>query len=140
MVSFKFCCHRLEEVLGLGVTGGAYILTHFALKYRERALGLILVSPLCQAPSWTEWIYNKAMINFLYFCGMSGFVKDALLHRYFSQEVLCALGTGPEVMTTYCRVRKPNSSYQRLAALPVGKYALCVFSHLMSFESFLFHQ
>jgi len=93
----------LEEVLGLGVTGGAYILTHFALKYRERALGLILVSPLCQAPSWTEWIYNKAMINFLYFCGMSGFVKDALLHRYFSQEVLCALGTGPEVMTTYCR-------------------------------------
>jgi protein NDRG1 len=79
----------LEEVLGLGVTGGAYILTNFALKYRERALGLILVSPLCQAPSWTEWIYNKAMINFLYFCGMSGFIKDALLHRYFSQ-----VGTG----------------------------------------------
>jgi len=31
MVSFKFCCHRLEEVLGLGVTGGAYILTNFAV-------------------------------------------------------------------------------------------------------------
>jgi protein NDRG1 len=57
--------------------------------FGERALGLILVSPLCRAPSWTEWIYNKAMINFLYFCGMSGFVKDALLHRYFSQ-----VGTG----------------------------------------------
>jgi hypothetical protein len=119
---------------------------------------------------------------------MSGFIKDALLHRYFSQVgtglitiwdtliaptpmksslpwtnrkwrliaiwsmnlicftsqlwqgVLCAVGTGPELMTTYCRVSKPNSSYQRLAVLPVGRYALCVFSHLMSFESFLFHQ
>ncbi|KAH8946570.1 hypothetical protein BDL97_12G102400 [Sphagnum fallax] len=93
----------LDEVIGLGVTGGAYILTHFALKYRERALGLILVSPLCQTPSWTEWIYNKAMINLLYFCGMSGFVKDTLLQRYFSQEVLNAAGSGLDVIMTYRR-------------------------------------
>jgi hypothetical protein len=37
------------------------------LKYRERALGLILVSPLCRAPSWTEWIYDKVWF------GMVGF-------------------------------------------------------------------
>lgn len=54
------------------------------LKYWDRALGLILVSPLCQTPSWTEWLYNKAMINLLYFCGMTGFVKETLLQRYFS--------------------------------------------------------
>jgi len=29
------------------------------MKYRNRVVGLILVSPLCKAPSWTEWFYNK---------------------------------------------------------------------------------
>lgn len=33
------------------------------MKYRQRVLGLILVSPLCKAPSWTEWLYNK--VHFL---------------------------------------------------------------------------
>nr|XP_048335125.1 protein NDL1 isoform X2 [Ziziphus jujuba var. spinosa] len=49
----------LGAVMCMGVTAGAYILTLFAMKYRERVLGLILVSPLCKAPSWTEWFYNK---------------------------------------------------------------------------------
>ncbi|EEF49687.1 pollen specific protein sf21, putative [Ricinus communis] len=52
---------RLKEVLCLGVTAGAYILTLFAMKYKERVLGLILVSPICKAPSWTEWLYNKVL-------------------------------------------------------------------------------
>uniref|UniRef100_A0A5B7A5B5 Putative pollen-specific protein SF21 n=1 Tax=Davidia involucrata TaxID=16924 RepID=A0A5B7A5B5_DAVIN len=52
----------LKEVFCLGVTAGAYILTLFAMKYRERVLGLILVSPICKAPSWTEWLYNKVLI------------------------------------------------------------------------------
>ncbi|KAB2634906.1 pollen-specific protein SF21-like [Pyrus ussuriensis x Pyrus communis] len=51
----------LKEVLCLGVTAGAYILTLFAMKYQERVLGLILVSPICKVPSWTEWIYNKEL-------------------------------------------------------------------------------
>lgn len=81
---------RLDAVMCMGVTAGAYILTLFAvrlylimqhayllktvthvlfcfdssstcfqMKYRERVIGLILVSPLCKAPSWTEWLYNK---------------------------------------------------------------------------------
>ena len=49
----------LGAVMCMGVTAGAYILTLFAMKYRERVLGLILVSPLCKAPSWSEWFYNK---------------------------------------------------------------------------------
>ncbi|PPD91138.1 hypothetical protein GOBAR_DD11914 [Gossypium barbadense] len=49
----------LTRVLCLGVTAGAYILTLFAMKYNERVLGLILVSPVCKAPTWTEWLYNK---------------------------------------------------------------------------------
>jgi len=32
-------------------------------KYRERVVGLILVSPLCKAPSWTEWFYNKVSLK-----------------------------------------------------------------------------
>ncbi|XVE70568.1 hypothetical protein DITRI_Ditri10aG0082200 [Diplodiscus trichospermus] len=99
----------------MGVTAGAYILTLFAvgflknplseyylyvfdvcmfdkafslqMKYRERVLGLILISPLCRAPSWTEWFYNKVMSNMLYFYGMRGLVKEFLLQRYFSKEV-----------------------------------------------------
>lgn len=31
------------------------------MKYRERVLGLILVSPLCKTASWTEWVYNKVL-------------------------------------------------------------------------------
>jgi hypothetical protein len=28
-------------------------------KYTDRALGLILVSPLAQSTSWTEWLTNQ---------------------------------------------------------------------------------
>ncbi|OVA08469.1 Ndr [Macleaya cordata] len=77
----------LDAVMCLGVTAGAYILTLFAMKYRERVLGLILVSPLCKAASWTEWLYNKVMLNLLYFYGMCGMLKECLLQRYFSKEV-----------------------------------------------------
>ncbi|XP_043698209.1 protein NDL2-like isoform X2 [Telopea speciosissima] len=75
----------LKEVLCLGVTAGAYILTLFAMKYKDRVLGLILVSPLCRKPSWTEWLYNKLMLNLLYFYGMCGLLKECLLQRYFSK-------------------------------------------------------
>ncbi|XP_010262203.1 PREDICTED: pollen-specific protein SF21-like [Nelumbo nucifera] len=77
----------LGAVMCMGVTAGAYILTLFAMKYRERVLGLLLVSPLCKAPSWTEWLYNKVMSNLLYFYGMCGVLKEILLQRYFSKEV-----------------------------------------------------
>uniref|UniRef100_A0A0D9WRA2 Uncharacterized protein n=1 Tax=Leersia perrieri TaxID=77586 RepID=A0A0D9WRA2_9ORYZ len=75
----------LGPVMCLGVTAGAYILTLFATKYRERVLGLILVSPLCRTPSWTEWFHNKLMSNLLYYYGMCNMVKDSLLQRYFSK-------------------------------------------------------
>ncbi|KAI6681944.1 hypothetical protein NL676_035825 [Syzygium grande] len=78
---------RLGAVMCMGVAAGAYILTLFAMKYRERVLGLILVSPLCRIPSWSEWFYNKVMSNLLYYYGMCGLVKEYLLQRYFSKEV-----------------------------------------------------
>ncbi|KAL5161755.1 Protein NDL1 [Glycine soja] len=78
---------RLGAVMCMGVSSGAYILSLFATKYRERVLGLILVSPLCKSPSWTEWFYNKVMSNLLYFYGVCGLLKECLLQRYFSKEV-----------------------------------------------------
>ncbi|KAG0459795.1 hypothetical protein HPP92_022923 [Vanilla planifolia] len=78
----------LDSVMCLGVSAGAYILTLFATRYRDRVLGLILVSPLCRAPSWTEWLYNKVLSNLLYFYGLCGLFKDYLLQRYFSKELL----------------------------------------------------
>ncbi|XP_062195172.1 protein NDL1-like isoform X1 [Phragmites australis] len=77
----------LGSVMCLGVTAGAYVLTLFATKYRERVLGLMLVSPLCKAPSWSEWLYNKVLLNLLYYYGARGLVKESLLQRYFSTEV-----------------------------------------------------
>ena len=44
---------------------GAIMLTVrpiFQIKYLERAIGLILVSPICRKPTWSEWIYNKVCI------------------------------------------------------------------------------
>lgn len=77
----------LKAVMCMGVTAGAYILTLFASKYRDRVLGLMLVSPLCRAPSWSQWFYSKVMSNWLYFYGMCGPAKEFLLQRYFSKEI-----------------------------------------------------
>ncbi|XVF31178.1 hypothetical protein REPUB_Repub16aG0123600 [Reevesia pubescens] len=85
----------LKRVLCLGVTAGAYILTLFAMKYKERVLGLIFVSPVCKAPTWTEWLYNKLLMNLLYFYGMCGILKECLLQRYFSKELRYSVH-GPE--------------------------------------------
>lgn len=43
------------------------------------------------------------MINLLYFCGPTSFVKDTLLQRYFSQEVRASIA-GSEVLMNYRRV------------------------------------
>lgn len=47
------------------------------MKYRERVLGLILVSPLCKAPSWSEWFYNKVF-----------FFADPVGYSYIQMSVL----------------------------------------------------
>ncbi|KAK8348450.1 hypothetical protein V6Z12_A06G082200 [Gossypium hirsutum] len=86
----------LGAVMCMGVTAGAYILTLFAMKYKKRVIGLILISPLFRAPSWTEWFYNKVMSNLLYFYGMCGLLKELLLQRYFSKQEACGNTEVPE--------------------------------------------
>ncbi|XP_057497528.1 protein NDL1-like [Actinidia eriantha] len=93
----------LKEVFCLGVTAGAYILTLFAMQYRDRVLGLILVSPICKTPSWTEWLYNKVLLNLLYFYGMRGLLKECLLHRYFSKEIRCSMHGAESDVIKACR-------------------------------------
>ncbi|KAJ0764858.1 putative alpha/Beta hydrolase [Helianthus annuus] len=93
----------LGAVMCMGVTAGAYILTLFAIKYTRRVLGLILVSPLCKAPSWTEWLCNKLMANILYYYGMCGMVKELLLMRYFSKEVRGAAMSPETEIVHSCR-------------------------------------
>ncbi|XP_076888842.1 protein NDL2-like [Bidens hawaiensis] len=93
----------LGAVMCLGVTGGAYVLTLFAIKYARRVIGLILVSPLCKSPSWSEWLCNKVVSNVLYYYGMCGLVKELLLMRYFSKEVRgCSLVPEADVVQS-CR-------------------------------------
>ncbi|GJP35243.1 hypothetical protein CLOM_g19746 [Closterium sp. NIES-68] len=73
----------LAEVTLLGVTAGAYVLTLFALSHPHLVRGLILVSPLLSAPSWSEWAYNKVTMNVLSYYGMTSYIKDSLFDRYF---------------------------------------------------------
>ncbi|XP_060208455.1 protein NDL2-like [Lycium barbarum] len=94
---------RLGKVMCMGVTAGAYILTLFAIKYTQRVMGLILISPLCKAPSWTEWLCNKVMTNLLYFCGMCSLVKELLLLRYFSKEVRGSVEVPESDVVQACR-------------------------------------
>jgi hypothetical protein len=61
-------CIYLKPFCYLLVSGYLSIKTFYQVvfsllqtKYRERVLGLILVSPLCKAPTWTEWLYNKVI-------------------------------------------------------------------------------
>ncbi|CAI5517048.1 unnamed protein product [Closterium sp. Naga37s-1] len=49
----------LPAVTGLGVTAGAYVLTLLAIKRPELVRALILVSPVCRTPTWSEWAFNK---------------------------------------------------------------------------------
>ncbi|GFP98642.1 pollen-specific protein sf21 [Phtheirospermum japonicum] len=91
------------EVMCLGVTAGAYILTLFAMKYSQRVMGLILVSPLCETPTWSEWLYNKVMSNLLYMCGMCGLAKDLLLLRYFSKGVRGSVDVPESDIAQSCR-------------------------------------
>ncbi|GFP88085.1 pollen-specific protein sf21 [Phtheirospermum japonicum] len=93
----------LGAVMCLGVTAGAYILTLFAIKYSQRVMGLILVSPLCKSPSWTEWLCNKVMSNLLYICGMCSILKELLLMRYFSKEVRGGVDVPESDIVQSCR-------------------------------------
>ncbi|XP_078429965.1 protein NDL1-like isoform X2 [Wolffia australiana] len=88
----NFCIYHInppwvEKAFCMGALAGAYILTLFAIKHGERSAGLILVSPLCRAPSWTEWIYNKMLLSLLNFYGVCGLFKELLLFRFFSEDV-----------------------------------------------------
>ncbi|KVI01227.1 Ndr [Cynara cardunculus var. scolymus] len=94
---------RLGSVMCMGAMAGAYVLTLFALKYSERVTGLILVSPLCRAPTWNEWFYNKFMSNLLYYYGMSDLLKEFLLHRYFSKEACGSLQVPESDIVRSCR-------------------------------------
>ncbi|KAM0030746.1 Pollen-specific protein SF21 [Helianthus debilis subsp. tardiflorus] len=94
---------RLGSVMCMGAMAGAYIVTLFSIKYSERVTGLILISPICKAPSWTERFYNKLTSKTLYYYGICDLVKELLIHRYFSKEV-CGNPEVPESdMVLACR-------------------------------------
>lgn len=107
----------LQQVICMGVTAGAYILTLFAMKYRERVLGLILVSPICRTPSWLEWFYNKLMVNLLYFYGMCNLVKETLLQRYFSQDLRVVSGSESDIVRACRRLLDERQSVNVMRVL-----------------------
>ncbi|GAV81175.1 LOW QUALITY PROTEIN: Ndr domain-containing protein, partial [Cephalotus follicularis] len=119
----------LKKVLCLGATAGAYILTLFAMKYSKWALGLILVSPICKAPSWTEWLYKllsllyKKIITFLVLCLGIWLLVCFFCHglrlmnaqTYLSTMLLSIFG-----LTMPLAYMKPDSAYSKRHDLTEG--------------------
>lgn len=65
--SYSLCCMCFfkSNLFPTVCTINSYPHPLLQTKYRERVLGLILVSPLCRTPSWTEWFYNKVAIQYI---------------------------------------------------------------------------
>ncbi|CAI5514064.1 unnamed protein product, partial [Closterium sp. Naga37s-1] len=77
----------LPAVTGLGVTAGAYVLTLLAahqIKRPELVRALILVSPVCRTPTWSEWAFNKLLLSVLSLSGLPALVSGAFSGRYVS--------------------------------------------------------
>lgn len=71
-----FCCHVAYSILSLKLPRCWSYYSVSQIKYRERAIGLILVSPICRKPSWSEWLYNKV-----------DFAVARILSRYFADGI-----------------------------------------------------
>lgn len=63
--SLRSMCFFRSNLFPTCCTTNSYLYRLLQTKYRERVLGLILVSPLCRTPSWTEWFYNKVAIQYI---------------------------------------------------------------------------
>ncbi|XP_020964752.1 pollen-specific protein SF21-like isoform X2 [Arachis ipaensis] len=117
----------------MGVAAGAYILTLFAMKYRQRVFGLILVSPLCKEPSWTEWLCNKVMTNLLYFCGMCGVAKEMFLKRYYSKDIRGGAQFPESDIVKACRRRKLHKFLEELVGFIFYTKFCFIFKHVSWF-------
>ncbi|KAG0621307.1 hypothetical protein M758_3G010000 [Ceratodon purpureus] len=81
--------------------------------------------PLSQSTSWTEWLSNQAMIKIIYFCVLTGFVKERLLQRYFSSEVRDSSEStleGLDVLTTVRHVSTPHYHRCVIASIKFRAY------------------
>ncbi|CAD7701741.1 unnamed protein product [Ostreobium quekettii] len=71
----------LNEILGMGVGAGGYILAMYAAQHPKKMAGLILVSPPCLRPGWWEWTFGSYAVSKLNVVGMVDSVKEHLLAR-----------------------------------------------------------
>lgn len=111
---------RLTDVTCLGVSAGSYILSLLAIRHRHLVKGLILVSPVCRAPSWVEWARNGLLMATLSYCGMARHVKDFLLERYFCQDQHGYHGPGSDSLLSFRREldeRDPESVMRYMSAM-----------------------
>lgn len=70
-----------------------------------------------QALTFGVW-FLQAMINLLYFCGMTHFVRESLIKRYFGSEVRDAAASvgGADMLKTLCQVSNLPSLFGQVFA------------------------
>lgn len=112
--------YGLREITGLGVSAGAYVLTLLATRHPQLVRGLILVSPLCRAPTWADWASTKLLMATLSYYGMARHVKDYLQDRYFCQDQQGYHGPGSDALLAFrgeLDERDPESVMRYMSAI-----------------------
>ncbi|XP_043566704.1 protein NDRG3-like isoform X4 [Chiloscyllium plagiosum] len=82
---------NIQNVIGIGVGAGAYILTKFALNHQNLVEGLVLINIDPCAKGWMDWAASKLS-------GWTTNLDDIVLAHHFSSE---ELDTNLELIQTY---------------------------------------
>ncbi|CAI7870359.1 unnamed protein product [Closterium sp. NIES-53] len=78
------------------------------LERPQAVQSLVLVSPVCRAASWGEWARSKVLLGVLCVAGMSKYVKDALVHRYFCHQQTGFHGPASDSILMFRQYRQDN--------------------------------
>mmetsp|Transcript_2432 Transcript_2432/g.2717 ORF Transcript_2432/g.2717 Transcript_2432/m.2717 type:complete len:339 (+) Transcript_2432:11-1027(+) len=76
--------YGVKYMVGMGVGAGANVLMQHAVKYPKYVRGLILISPDELIPNWLEWSFLMSSLSALSWVGVTNYVTNYLLQRYFS--------------------------------------------------------
>ncbi|KAF7802220.1 cysteine-rich receptor-like protein kinase 15 [Senna tora] len=74
-----------QELRAYVISSSKPLFTRYAPIDQAKAVGLILVSPICRAPSWTEWL-NKILKKLLYFYCMCTAHKTCYMEHYLKNQ------------------------------------------------------
>ncbi|KAK9866947.1 hypothetical protein WJX84_002501 [Apatococcus fuscideae] len=109
---------KLQNMIGLGVGGGAWVLAAYAARYPQNGgmTGLVLMSPPTQTCGWGEYISGNNTLTAMSVFGLSTMVRSHFLNRLYSYTTR---NSGNGHSHDFLRVSDRDMS----TLLPAGVYA-----------------